>query len=157
MDVNEKQNEMGPNQMNGKQDEIVMKNSVRTESENTDNRRFSVKQSTLPFQGDRVLDYITMTGQDRSTSSEQVCLLTQEEYERKYPNNDATHVPMVEGVTRRSDGKKVRYADAVDGGIGGKINRSIAIDGFRQNVRFNKNGRLVAINRSLPGAVLFTN
>ena len=99
-----------------------------------------------------------MTGQDRSTNSEQVCLLTQEEYERKYPNNDATHVLiMVEGVTRRSDGKKVRYADAVDGGIGGKINRSIAIDGFRQNVRFNKTGRLVAINRMLPGEELFTN
>ena len=53
--------------------------------------------------------------------------------------------------------KKVRYADAVDGGIGGKINRSIAIDGFRQNVRFNKNGRLIAINRILPGEELFTN
>ena len=64
---------------------------------------------------------------------------------------------MVEGVTRQSDDKKVRYADAVDGGIGGKINRSIAIDGFRQNVRFNKNGRLVAINRILPGEELFTN
>jgi hypothetical protein len=48
-------------------------------------------------------------------------------------------------------------ADAVDGGIGGKINRSIAIDGFRQNVRFNKNGRLIAINRILPGEELFTN
>jgi hypothetical protein len=98
-----------------------------------------------------------MSGQDRSTNDEQVCLLTQEEYERKYPDNDATHVLMVEGVTRQSDGKKVRYADAVDGGIGGKINRSIAIDGFRQNVRFNKNGRLVAINRILPGEELFTN
>ena len=64
---------------------------------------------------------------------------------------------MVEGVTRRTDGEKVRYADAVDGGIGGKINRSIAVDGFRQNVRFNKNGRLIAINRILPGEELFTN
>ena len=130
-----------------------------------------MKPSTLPFQGagqglftevtlekgDRVLDYITMSGQDRSINDEQICLLTQEEYERKYPDNDATHVLMVEGVTRQSDGKKVRYADAVDGGIGGKINRSIAIDGFRQNVRFNKNGRLIAINRILPGEELFTN
>ena len=98
--MNEKQ------EVNGKQGETLTENSVRTESENTNNRRFSVKPSTLPFQGagqglftevtlekgDRVLDYITMTGQDRSTSDEQVCLLTQEEYERKYPDNDATHV-----------------------------------------------------------------
>jgi hypothetical protein len=157
-DVNEHHNEKEPE-------------SVRTDSDNIDNLRFSVKQSTLPFQGagqglftkvplekgDRVLDYITLNGQDRSTNSEQICLLTREEYGSKYPNNDATHVLMVEGVTRRTDGEKVRYADAVDGGIGGKINRSIAIDGFRQNVRFNKNGRLIAINRILPGEELFTN
>ena len=101
-----------------------------------------VKQSTLPFQGavqglfskvtlekaDRVLDYITMTGQDRNTNSDQICLLTQEEYEIKYPNKDATRVLMVEGVTINTDGKKVRYADAVDEGIGGGINRSIAIE-----------------------------
>ena len=81
-----------------------------TETDNTDNHRFSVKQSTLPFQGagqglfskvtlekgDRVLDYITMTGQDRNTNSDQICLLTQEEYESKYPNKEATHVLMVE-------------------------------------------------------------
>ena len=51
----------------------------------------------------------------------------------------------------------MRYADAVDGGIRGKIDRSIAIDGFRQNVRFNKNGRLMAINCILPGEELLTN
>jgi hypothetical protein len=162
---------MGNKKLMGNKMELLRKIQQRTEPEHTDNLRFSVKPSTLPFQGagqglftevtlekgDRVLDYIIMTGQDRSTGGEQVCLLTQEEYGRKYPNNDATHVLMVEGVTRTSDGKKVRYADAVDGGIGGKINRSIAIDGFRQNVRFNKNGRLVAINRILPGEELFTN
>ena len=64
---------------------------------------------------------------------------------------------MVGGVTRNTDEKKVRYADAVDGGIGGKINRSIAMDGFRQNVRFNTNGRLIAINQILPEDELFTN
>ena len=98
-----------------------------------------------------------MTGQDRNSNIDQICLLTQEEYERKYPNKDATHVLMVEGVTGSTDGKKVWYADAVDGGIGEKTNRSITIDGFRQNVRFNKNGRLIAINRILPGEELFTN
>ena len=51
----------------------------------------------------------------------------------------------------------MRYADAVDGAIGRKFDRSITIDGFRQNVRFNKNGRLIAINRILPGEDLFTN
>ena len=97
-------------------------------------------------------------GQDCNTNSDQIRLLTQEEYESKHPNKDATHVLMVEGVTRNTDdGKKVRYADAVDGGIGRNIYRSIAIDRFGQNVRFHKNRRLIVINRILPGEELFTN
>ena len=90
--------------------------TILTETDNTDNHRFSVKNSTLPFQGagqepfSKVTlqkgDYTTMTDQDRNTNSDQICLLTQEEYESKYPNNDATHVLMVEGVTRNTDGKK---------------------------------------------------